>query len=67
MPRGYDDWKTTDPRDREPDGPGLSYVCTACDWHGKQPLQHARETGHAIRIKNSPPSWPNIDLLGAKR
>jgi hypothetical protein len=49
-----------DPGD-DPHGDGVSFICLEGDWTGHQAdaCVHHRETGHAIRIKNCPSSWPN--------
>jgi hypothetical protein len=59
--RGLDDYLERDPRDGEPDGPALSFVCAepGCGWQGKGALDHHRATGHPIRIRNQPASWPD--------
>lgn len=60
----YDDWKSTDPRDREPVAPSMPYRCceSACaglSFRGADALRHHRDTGHALRGRNWPPHWPD--------
>lgn len=43
-------------------GVGVPYVCTQCDWHargGIHALEHHVMTGHAVRGKHWPQSWPD--------
>ena len=56
----------------EPHGGGsrpTSYVCADCAWTGSGVggFDHHRETGHAIRIRNCPPDWPNCSFPPAAR
>ena len=57
----YDDWKTTDPRDTEPDEPAAVAVavCTVCAWTGTSALVHHQQTGHAVRGASWPAAWDN--------
>jgi hypothetical protein len=45
----------------DPRGGGVTLVCLVCAWTGHQAdaCDHHRQTGHAIRIRNCPTSWPN--------
>lgn len=62
---GYDDWKTTDPRDAERPEPLSHVVCVECAWHGRGDLAgyaHHRATGHQVRGRDWNPTWPNAQF-----
>ena len=44
-----------------PGGHPHPYVCTVCAWHGRggAACDHYRDTGHAIRGKHWPSTWPD--------
>lgn len=52
--------------DHEPESCGtpLAYRCTACAWtgRGEAGLMHYRATGHAIRGRRWPASWPDAQF-----
>jgi hypothetical protein len=39
----------------------VTFKCLICSWTGHQAdaCDHHRQTGHAIRIRHCPTSWPN--------
>lgn len=47
-----------------PGGHAQPYVCTGCKWtgRGETALRHYRDTGHAIRGRNWPAGWPNVQF-----
>lgn len=63
----YDDWLSTDPRDRDPNGPSNPYSCVepqcaGLTFRGADALKHHRATGHALRGRDWPASWPNAQF-----
>lgn len=46
-------------------GSGIPYVCRGCAWTGRggvKALEHHVNTGHAVRGKHWPASWPNAQF-----
>ena len=58
-------WERADAPDPAASGPGHPYRCTACDWtgRGETGLRHYRATGHAIRGRDWPASWPDVQFM----
>ena len=61
-------WET---REDDPDAGGRAhpYRCTRCDWTGRgaESLKHYRATGHAIRGRDWPKTWPDAEFSFQKR
>jgi len=56
--------------DPEPEDIGrgpLAYRCVDCSWTGRgvQAFDHHTTTGHAVRGREWPPTWPNCQFSGA--
>jgi hypothetical protein len=51
-------------------GAGAPYVCTQCQWVGRggaKAAEHHVNTGHAVRGRRWPQSWPNAVFAGTER
>lgn len=51
-------------------GHPVPYVCTRCDWTDKGgvlALEHHVNTGHDVRGRRWPASWPNAVFTGVER
>lgn len=56
-------WNGAPGAEHDPDagGAGVPYICRACAWTGRgaEAAHHARDTGHAVRGRDWPASWPD--------
>lgn len=51
-------------------GSGIPYICTQCSWTGRggvSAAEHHVNTGHDVRGRRWPASWPNAVFTGAER
>lgn len=51
-------------------GAGVPYICTVCDWQargGIAALEHHVSTGHEVRGRHWPESWPDAQFSGDPR
>jgi hypothetical protein len=51
-------------------GHGQPYVCVDCAWTGRggiKALEHHVNSGHAVRGRRWPASWPNAQFAGVER
>jgi hypothetical protein len=50
-------------------GAGIPYICTECPWTGRgvTALEHHVNTGHAVRGRRWPKTWPNAIFAGVER
>lgn len=57
-------WDRGEAPDHNASGPGLPYRCVTCAWSGRgeTALRHFRDTGHAVRGRDWPESWPDAQF-----
>ena len=54
-------WNRND-EDTRVEGPAIAYICRDCDWRdrgGALASAHQRATGHRVRGRQWPASWPD--------
>lgn len=67
-----DQWNGEPGPEHDPNdgGGGVPYICTVCAWTGRggvSAAEHHVNTGHAVRGRRWPASWPNAIFTGRER
>lgn len=64
-------WNGAPGPEHDPDAGSLQpYICTVCAWTGRggvEAAEHHVNTGHAVRGRRWPASWPNAIFTGTER